>query len=291
MSLRRLILLAVFAAWPAGYEEAAEEGPFMLPVVEGRVIPATAFRPTPFSTAPRINSLSPNRGLIGTAIDVTITGLGLNSTSSVQVTGGGVTADILFSSSTSIVASLSIKPDAPPGNHDVTVVSGGRISNTEAFFAQVPSGLAVAAVTTLPTGTSGDYGCTPAMNFGIKVKVRYQVVDQDGNPISSSHMEPQEEIIDQVINGISSSPIPDWKDIGPSRISGSSRFTSSGGQYLDAPLGICGSVPFRASADQEVSVLVNGQRYPVRAQHLEISSSAQGQGEVSNALDISRSRP
>ncbi|MEJ2145347.1 MAG: IPT/TIG domain-containing protein [Acidobacteriota bacterium] len=291
MSIRPFILLGVFAAWPAGCEEAAEEYTHIPAVAEGWGVSAATYFPAPSAVAPLIRSLSPNRGLTGTSINVTIEGSGLNDDPEVQVAGTGVSATIQSSSLRKISVTLSIDPYATPGNHAVTVVSGGRTTNSRDFYVQIPTALAVVSVKTLPTGSSGQFGCTPAMNYGIKVKVTYQVIDQDGNPIASSDMQPQEEVVDQDINGVGSSPVPDWSDIGPSRISGTSRFTNSKGQYMDAPLGICGDAPFHEQADLEVSVLVNGRRYQVRAQNLRISSSAKGQGSISNSLDISRSRP
>ncbi len=208
-----------------------------------------------------------------------------------HVAGFGVTARIQSSSSSAITATFSVAPEAAPGSHTVTVVTGGLTSNGEDFFVQVPNALEVVSVATLPTGTSGNYGCTPAMDFGIKVKVTYQVVDPEGQPISSADMKPQEEVLDQDIDGHTYSPVPEWKDIGPSRISGTVKFTTPMGRFFDAPLGICGDGPFHASVDQQISVLVDGRRYPLRAQNLRISSSAEGQGVISNSLDISRSRP
>ena len=59
---------------------------------------------------------------------------------------------------------------------------------------QVPTALNVMQVAVLPTGTTGDYGCQPLQDNGIKIAVTYQVVDQSGAAILDPTMEPQETI-------------------------------------------------------------------------------------------------
>ena len=86
-------------------------------------------------------------------------------------------------------------------------------------------------------------------------------------------------------------PVPFWQDIGPSRISGTSKFTSSSGRFDDAPFGACGTESFLYSFNQRVSILVGGQyRYVVRSHHVDVASTSQGHGSINNNLDINGSR-
>ena len=100
--------------------------------------------------------------------------------------------------------------------------SGFPLEGSGTAAVQVPTSLHVMSVSVLPTGTSGDYGCTPNGDYGIKVKITYQVLDQNTRAIQSSLMEPQEEVTGFYINGVPQpNPTPNWADIGPTRISGS----------------------------------------------------------------------
>src|SRR5215207_6471884 len=158
---------------------------------------------------------------------------------------------------------------------------------------QKPTSLSVSSVSVLPTGMGGNDGCEPLADYGIKVAVKYQVNDQNGQPIKKGNLRPQEKVLNQVLNGDSSTetdPIPNWKDIGPSRNSLSSRLTNADGQFYDVPLGVCNSGPFTVTADQQISILVGTKRYPVRSHRLTFSSSTYGGGTISNGSDIQQSR-
>lgn len=167
--------------------------------------------------------------------------------------------------------------------HDEAVVTVGGLK---------PTSLSVVSISVLPTGWGNDDGCRPDADFGIKVAVRYQVNDQNGNPIQKNNMRPQEKIMNEVLNGVPlGSPVPNWDDVGPSRNSQTSRLTNASGQFVDAPLGASGPGSFTRSADQEISILVGSRRYNVRSHHLTFTSSAQGAGTISNGSDLQRSRP
>jgi hypothetical protein len=156
----------------------------------------------------------------------------------------------------------------------------------------VPTFLKVLTVSVLPTGSSGDYGCLPSANYGIMLDIKYQVLDQNLAIISSSAMRPQE-------TGVSFDGIPYSSDVGPSRISTTSQFTAADGTYHDAPVGYCQSLPFQTnqtlSNTQDVTILFNGQSYPVRNQGFTVSDTAGangfGHGSIQNsARDVSASR-
>jgi hypothetical protein len=158
---------------------------------------------------------------------------------------------------------------------------------------QVPTSLEVLTVSVLPTGTSGDYGCTPSDDYGIKVKTTYRVLDQNSPPLAilKNNMEPQETITDVVVDGESREDLqPTWIDIGPTPISGTSKFTNSSGQFIDAPYGGCYHDSFSEGWLQTISILVGGQRYYVRTNVVTMSGYTQGHGSITNGSDIIKSR-
>jgi IPT/TIG domain len=240
---------------------------------------------------PVVNSISPSRGLIGTNVDVTISGTGLTNATSISA-GSGISATITSNNDTQIQATFGIASNAPGGTHNVTVSTAIGTSGAVSFFVQIPTSLMALSTLVLPTGTTGDFGCTPSLDFGIKASIRYQILDQQTTAILSSAMEPQETITNFVINGgPPSDPLPTPSDIGPSRITGTSQFTDSSGQFLDAPFGTCGDTTFTQSATQGISVLIGSQtRFNVRTNNTSSSSSSLGHGSLSNGVDVSVSR-
>jgi hypothetical protein len=154
---------------------------------------------------------------------------------------------------------------------------------------QVPTALNVMQVAVLPTGTTGDYGCQPLQDNGIKIAVTYQVVDQSGAAILDPTMEPQETITGQIFNG-TSQPNIGLGDIGPSRISGTSQFTDSNGRFKDAPYGICSAQSLFFQFTQNISILFQGTSYPVKTNVVNVLSSLPGHGSLTNNNDISAAR-
>ncbi len=96
---------------------------------------------------PVIDSITPSRALIGTSVDVAITGKGFTADSFIVVEGNGFSALITSKSSTKLIARFDISLNADPGNHNVSVVSNNQSSNKVGFFVQVPSSLSVLSVT------------------------------------------------------------------------------------------------------------------------------------------------
>ncbi len=62
---------------------------------------------------------------------------------------------------------------------------------------QIPSSLKVLSISTLPTGTSGDYGCLTGSDYGIKLDIKYQVLDQNtpAQPLKDATMVPHEHVV------------------------------------------------------------------------------------------------
>jgi hypothetical protein len=55
----------------------------------------------------------------------------------------------------------------------------------------------VSSVSVLPTGMGGNDGCEPLADYGIKVAVKYQVNDQNGQPIKKGNLRPQEKVLNR----------------------------------------------------------------------------------------------
>ena len=154
----------------------------------------------------------------------------------------------------------------------------------------VPAFLTVASISTLATGTSGDYGCSPDADFGIRVAVRYHVYDQNGSRIRRGDMEPQETLTDYVLNQIAQTGSSNFTDIGPTHVSGTSQFTDANGTFLDAPVGGCYPINNTYSIRQQIFILVNGRRWIVRINDFSGSSTSAGSGSMTNGSDIQKSR-
>jgi len=138
--------------------------------------------PVTINVTPRIDSVSPPRGLIGaTTSSVTITGQGF--------TGGHVNTpwsvqNITTYTDTQIVFDLAIPSSATPGNNAaaISVTAGGQGSNTKDFYVQVPTSLSMVPGTA--SGTTENL-CT-SNACGTIVKFYYQVNDQATQPIRAS---------------------------------------------------------------------------------------------------------
>jgi hypothetical protein len=149
---------------------------------------------------------------------------------------------------------------------------------------QKPASLSVLSVNVLPTGTSGDYGCTPTSNYGIRLDIKYQTLDQNGQPLKDATMVPHEHVVvtetGQTTDG----------DICPSSVSTCTHTTDANGQWHDAPYGACGATSFSFHFTQDITIVMNGVIYPVRTNVVATSSSSAGHGSISNGSDISKTR-
>ncbi len=209
----------------------------------------------------------------------------INSTGLVTGVAGG---------STSITANFSgycyVPICQPPPCH-ACQANPMSASGSGSCNVQKPTSLTVLSVTTIATGATG--GCTSSKNYGIRVAVKYQVMDQNvpARAIQSSKMEPQEQLLHYVFNGQNYGDIePNWVDIGPTEVSGTSKFTGSDGTFLDAPYGTCANGTFNNTFTQPISILLGSTRYQVRNNDITVSSTSTGHGSISNGSDIAKTR-
>jgi hypothetical protein len=67
-------------------------------------------------------------------------------------------------------------------------------------------------------------------DYGAAVAIHFQVLDQSGTAIASASMVPQEEVLNEIINGIPyGNPEPNWGDLAPNA-GQSSKYTDASGQ-------------------------------------------------------------
>jgi hypothetical protein len=149
-------------------------------------------------------------------------------------------------------------------------------------YPQVPTSLKFLSVTVLPTGTTGKSGCAPGADYGIKVDVKYQVLDQAGNPLKQGGMTPYEAV--QFAGGSAS-----YNPIGPSGNSNSTATTASDGTFHDVPLGLCSNASL-SNVTQLQIIYINSTSQKVRQQTLTYNSSVSGHGSMSNGNDVSATR-
>jgi Glycine rich protein/IPT/TIG domain len=95
---------------------------------------------TPGPGTPTLTSVSPNQGLQGTTVAVTLTGTNFAvGATAVTVTGGGVTVNsVVVGSSTSLTANFVLDPAAVIGPRIVTVTTAGGTSTPQGFTISLP---------------------------------------------------------------------------------------------------------------------------------------------------------
>jgi hypothetical protein len=179
--------------------------------------------------------------------------------------------------------------------NDIPIMIVEGLSNGVVFQVkgQVPTSLQVLSADIIsPTYFRG--GCNPATMYYIALAIKYQVLDQDNppKPIKSTKMRPQEKILNFVINDeYHGDPEPDWGDIGTgSSYPGTSTFTDSNGQFIDAPIGQCASEPFINTYTQPISMLLNSINYTVRINNW-TETGGFASGSMTNGTDVNKSYP
>jgi hypothetical protein len=123
-------------------------------------------------------------------------------------------------------------------------------------------------------------------DYGIAIKIRYQVLDQKFTPILSSSMVPQEELLNVSVNGsLPINLIPNWVNLGPNQ-GMTSIYTDATGGFWDDPFGACSNVPITETSQQPLAIQLSGTVYPVRTNNWTISAGTVGHGSISNGGDI-----
>lgn len=219
----------------------------------------------PTTVVPRIDSISPSRILIGTPVDVVISGSGLGNVTTVNA-GSGISVSINSTSDAEIHARFNVAANATAGNHGVfATTSTGLSSNGGNFFVQVPASLTVLlAGPALPLPN----GCpqSPPPEIGTQLRISYQINDQTGMPITAAMTGVREDKINLTILGQQN---PNFNQYDVPLIAGA---TQNDGTFVDVPIGVCGDPAQLPPAvrnsfgtfTQNIYVLVGTSRYSVR---------------------------
>ncbi len=136
--------------------------------------PGNSFAPT--DVAPRIDDITPGLGPVDSSVGISIVGSGFGGSPTVNVGGGGITANVQSSSETSISVTLNISANASAGNHGITVTANGQQSNSANFFVQIPTKLQRNSISAL----QNEGGCGAVRNLS------YTLLDQNGDPIDTN---------------------------------------------------------------------------------------------------------
>lgn len=159
------------------------------------------------------------------------------------------------------------------------------MTGTQPVTVQVPTSLSVISASVLPDGSGPPNGCPGSANYGIKIDIKYQVLDQNMAPLQSSNMTPHEKGTFFTGGNFDS-------DIGP--VSGyptSSKNTAPDGTFHDVPFGACSNLPISnpgLTGTQNITIIMaDGTTYPVRSQSWTVTapgSASFGHGEIKNAI-------
>ncbi len=128
----------------------------------------------------KIDSIEPDRCLIGADVDVTIKGDGFGTSGTLN-TGANIEATDVHFTPREIFAVFKIKSAAAGGNHSIKVTIAGKEHSVD-FFVQIPTSLqqdSISPITVVDPGP-GPIGDVPNA-CGAYRKIVYAVLDQ-GNP-------------------------------------------------------------------------------------------------------------
>lgn len=110
----------------------------------------------------------------------------------VATVSAGLTSGISAGSAT-LAVKYAQEPESVQGCGDPPTCKNPPLVSPEGNppgTVQVPTSLSVLNVTVLPNGQGVNFGCSGLANYGILVDIKYQVLDQNGNPITSANMTP-----------------------------------------------------------------------------------------------------
>jgi Bacterial Ig-like domain (group 2) len=195
----------------------------------------------PGNVTPRIDSISPSRGLIGaTTSSVTISGKGfsgghVNTPAAIQV------SNITTSTDTQITFDAVISSTATPGNNAgaISVTTSGQTSNAKDFYVQEPTSLSIIPGT---AGGTTEIQCTNNA-CGTIVSFKYQVNDQDSpaQPVRAS-MSMWDSFGSFSPDGLNLNGAPQTTTCSPVNTGPCGVNTSADGTFLEAALGGCSTV-------------------------------------------------
>jgi hypothetical protein len=236
--------------------------------------------------ARRVDSVSPERALIGQPVDVTINGSGFGTGTPTVSAGSGITvSNIQLISGGEVRARFTIATNAPAGNHAVSVTTSFGQTTTVLgnFFVQVPTSLQVlfAALSSFPNG------CPSDEPLGTRLRIRYHVKDQSGSPIITT-IPIREDLTNLTILGVHNPGFDVFN--GSPTTSGN---TEGDGSFVDDPVGVCAEPPTfpsgtRATFKQRLFVVIGSSTFDVRVNNYSVSLRSDcGDGTNGSDIDVS----
>ncbi len=129
----------------------------MLPAIYSIVAPSPVEAQSPGAGAPTLTSLSPNQGIRGTTVAVTLTGTNfVVGATTVTVGGDGVTVNtVVVGSGTSLTANFVLDAAARRWARTVTVTTAGGTSGAQTFTVTLPAPVAPTLTSVSPNKASG----------------------------------------------------------------------------------------------------------------------------------------
>ena len=161
----------------------------------------------PAPGTPTLTSVSPNQGMRGTTVAVTLTGTNfVVGATTVAVGGGGVTVtNVVVGSGTSLTANFVLDPAAADGPRAVTVTTAGGTSGPQAFTINLPpptltsvspnQGTQGTTVAVTLTGTNFVVGATTVTVGGGGVTVTNVVVGSATSLTASLVLDPAAAVV------------------------------------------------------------------------------------------------
>lgn len=244
--------------------------------------------PITFTVLPVIISISPAQGLVGAGQNVIINGAGFASSATINAGSNISVSNLSVKSGTQITATFTpTNSTSAGGNQTITLTANGQTSNSASFFNQIPTSLQElsAAVSALqPTAN----GC-PSTNsgsegpFGMKISVKYQVLDQRSPAQAISATMPlRENLTNFVVDGQPQSGTVLGGFVTPSGN------TNADGTFIDNPVGACATGAFTtATFTQGLYTPLSSQVSPTVRTNNFSQTGKQGCGSVGNGADIS----
>jgi hypothetical protein len=149
--------------------------------------------------APTISSINPAQGVVGTAINVTISGKGFAAGATVSAGSNISVSNVKVTSSTQITATFTpTNSSSAGGNQAVTVTVASQKSNSQNFFNQVPTHIQL--YNQPPEAPGGRGPVTPVVNgtiyqldgtvyavnqCGVYENFLFDIADQQGTRITN----------------------------------------------------------------------------------------------------------
>jgi subtilase family serine protease len=114
------------------------------------------FTVTATGSAPTLTSVTPNSGVQGTAVPVTLAGTNFIAGATVAATGSGITvSNVAVVSGTQITATLNLAANATLGASNISVTTSGGVSNTSPFTVTGSAAVPTLTSVTPNSGTKG----------------------------------------------------------------------------------------------------------------------------------------